>query len=223
MRVLIIENSPRQIASAKAWIKEVEGEHEVVLVNTWCDADRQIGLSRPRDTKPFDLVMTDLYMPLTANDVPLVFSQEFKDSHPDSKMPVVVLPAYEHPVGLSAAVLAISLNYARMVAIVTDTNHHNDPMSSTLDAIQINWYPSRTEGKIVIARYPPVSSIVYWDARSCRLGFYDPATGIDYPSGDEALAANGDRHGGFPCCVKNWGEVFRVCKAHLEGVRESQK
>lgn len=124
MRILIIENDPRHIATAEQFAAEVSGEHEVVIKTTI-----EEGIKECR--RRYDVLLTDLWLPTPKCNERGEFlgvRPAIEQTKEDAAWDIVG----QMPAGLSCALAALAWS-VQSVAIVTDSNHHNDRLTATLD------------------------------------------------------------------------------------------
>ncbi|MDP3899934.1 MAG: response regulator [bacterium] len=134
MKILVIEDSPRNIASARLTL----ADHELTI----CDNIQAAYDVLSDKTQSFDVVLTDLFLPLGSFEGAM--SRRYENS-PDNQLPA----------GLVFAIKAI--NREMPCVICTDANHHTDWICALLDLINngLGPYPEDRKRKIVYveARY----------------------------------------------------------------------
>lgn len=108
MKILVIDDNPVHLAAAKAQL----GEHDLWTANSY---DR--GQELLQDKHDFDVVLTDLLMPASSQQMA-----------PESKG----LAGQEMPIGIFLALLAAK-NGAKLVAVHSDSCHHSHPASACFD------------------------------------------------------------------------------------------
>jgi hypothetical protein len=110
MRILVVDDSLRHLEAARQSL----ADHELTLVDSYTAA--QILLQKGA---PFDAVLSDLMMP----------------AEPQTLGPEgLKFLGHQIPIGFVVALLAARVGVKR-IAVVTDANHHNHPMSAALDWI----------------------------------------------------------------------------------------
>jgi CheY-like chemotaxis protein len=119
MKILIIEDKPKHILSAEKFAKECG--HEVVIVDNYDDANKALNRKYENgEFKPFDydMVMTDLFLPASKDNLPADVYKTFE--------------GVEQPYGIALMLKAITQG-AKKAGILTDSNHHTNPMTNALD------------------------------------------------------------------------------------------
>ena len=143
MKILVIDDQPYNRASAK--LLENDG-HEVTIVGTIKDAFQY--LPYPHRTTSFDLVMTDLFMPIEG------YRRTLRSD--------IELPSGAIPVGLIFAIA--SSNAGLPTIIVTDKNHHTDVICTLLKLIESQRMDvSVRSGKICVQRADSSPLLHPWD------------------------------------------------------------
>lgn len=121
MRILIIEDDEKHILSAKKFAQECG--HEVTIVTSYDEAEKALcgddRMAREEPIKNFDVVMTDLFLPCSAEGL----------GDPGTFWLV------DQPYGLTLALLAMRTG-VKAVGIFTDGNHHSHPMIWALDTLR---------------------------------------------------------------------------------------
>ena len=115
MRILLIDDNAKNRAGAKDLLGD---KHKLVILDTYVEA-RDMLTSGQR----FDVVLVDLMLPVVPA-VGMNLSLEAVEKYHGQEMPL----------GLTLAFLALKLGYKK-VGIVTNTNHHDHPMSAALDIL----------------------------------------------------------------------------------------
>jgi CheY-like chemotaxis protein len=128
MKILVIDDQPRNVASAHATLAGLD----YTVVSTIKEAFEILD-----GEKRFDVLLTDLWLPRGS----------FRGAMHDGDSSETPIPA-----GLVFALRALNLDMK--VAIVTDSNHHQDRLCSILDLVR--------HGKNTCT-----SDIVYVEARWC--------------------------------------------------------
>jgi len=121
MKILIIEDKEMHRKSAEVTL----ASHDVTIVDSFDKAKDQmnlIGVKGSQRTFPYEVVLTDMMMPMCQS----VLTQNFN-------------PVEQVPYGFVIALKA-TLCGAKFVAMVTDTNHHKGAMSAALDSLGDSYY-----------------------------------------------------------------------------------
>ncbi len=113
MRILVIDDQPRNIASARETLKG----HEVITIDTIAEAFRVLKEGRVHGV---DAVLTDLFMPLGG------FQGAMSSPESDPSLPL--------PAGLAFALRTVNLGIRTV--ILSDSDHHRDWICSLLDLIR---------------------------------------------------------------------------------------
>ena len=116
MKILVVDDKPIHRRSAK---KLEELGHAVVLESCYMDVFNR------KDLETFDVALIDLMMP--AEDYAL--GQKAMEEHLGKEIPI----GY-------ALVFRLAMAFIRRIAVVTDGNHHHDPMVATMDYLQRGIY-----------------------------------------------------------------------------------
>jgi CheY-like chemotaxis protein len=115
LKILVFDDNKVNRAAAKAQLKA----HKLTVVSTYDEAEELLRVEDYEDEKviypDFDVVLTDLLVPASGLG---------SCDH---------LVGEEMPVGIFIALLAAK-NNVKKVAVLTDSNHHEHPASSCLDA-----------------------------------------------------------------------------------------
>jgi CheY-like chemotaxis protein len=132
MRVLLLDDNLRH---RRAGTKQLEAlGHEVIAL---CD----YGEARQRaKTEKFDVALIDLLMPAESTTLGIEACKEFVGREIAIGFPMV---------------LELSRYGIKMIAVATDTNHHNHPMSAVVD-----WFHSdvlEVNGARVLIMHAPMS------------------------------------------------------------------
>lgn len=120
MRILIIEDKEKHILSAEKFAQECE--HEVTIARSYAEAEVALcgddHFGRENPVKNFEVVMTDMFLP--TSPIGLGRPQDFMET--------------EQPYGLTLLLLAMKTG-VKAVGILTDGNHHQNPMTWALDTL----------------------------------------------------------------------------------------
>lgn len=116
MDILVFDDNAIHRRAAQAILKG----HNLTVVGTYDEAQQAI-----RTTK-FDVVMTDLLVPVPDNLCHTTKAKAFAGQ--------------EMPLGTTIALLALAFG-TKMVAVVTDSDHHSHPASAALDAFARYGFP----------------------------------------------------------------------------------
>lgn len=124
MRILVADDMPANLESARQTL----AGHDLTLCGTVEEACHALGFRAPSApatvTEPFDAVLTDLWMPMPLPERSKLLGVHF------SKRDTGGLA----PVGLIFALRAVNQG-TRFVAILTDSDHHTDPLVTVMDLI----------------------------------------------------------------------------------------
>lgn len=117
MKILVFDDSLMNQRSARVQLKD----HDLTIVGTYDEAQSALtsmkfGKVNP-DFQKFDVVLTDLMVPASRQSL---------------GGPATQLAGQEMPLGSIIALKALSVG-VKMVALVTDTNHHDHPASAAID------------------------------------------------------------------------------------------
>ena len=110
MRILVVDDSLRHLDAARKCL----AEHELTLVDSYGEAMKLLA-----PNAPFDAVLSDLMMP----------------AEPQTLGPEgYKFLGHQMPIGFVVAFRAAQAGVKR-IAVITDANHHNHPISAALDWI----------------------------------------------------------------------------------------
>ena len=116
MKILVVDDNENHRKAAQVLLRN----HEVTVAGTYAEGERCLESETP------DVVLTDLLVP------PVVMhngtERDFGEKFPDEKFS-------EMPLGTIFALLALKKGI-KMVAVVTDANHHKHPASAALDSFR---------------------------------------------------------------------------------------
>ncbi|MEI8337552.1 MAG: hypothetical protein WCF92_00200 [bacterium] len=115
-RILVIDDTPKHIASAKICL----AGHNLITVTSYEEAMEVL------NNEKFDVVLTDLHLPMSSKTMGSKF-----------KLGELV------PYGI-LLMLEASRQGAKLVAVVTDLSHHDDPFSAAFD--HYSRFPISIEG-----------------------------------------------------------------------------
>lgn len=110
MKILVIDDSKKHRAEAE----RLRATHEVTILSGYVEAIRLL-----KTESGFDVVLADLLMPAEAQTLGQKGLQYL---------------GHEIPIGFALLFVAASTN-VKHVAIATDTNHHDHPISAAVDWI----------------------------------------------------------------------------------------
>jgi len=110
--VLVVDDSFANLAAAE---QQLGGEYDVTT------AHRYLRARKIMEERTFDMILTDLYMPTECAGLTQAAAEEYGGRL--------------IPVGLPIALQAKSLGVQR-IAVVSDGNHHNHPISWALDPVR---------------------------------------------------------------------------------------
>jgi CheY-like chemotaxis protein len=137
LRVLVVDDSRAHLAAA---VEQLSADHEVTTTDSYEEALEKIR------AETYDAVLSDLMMPAE----PHALGTEG-------------LKHLGHPVAIGFVVaLCAARAGVQMVAVITDANHHNHPMSAALDFLgPANWHhggtpPFQVNGARVIVAHAPL-------------------------------------------------------------------
>jgi len=137
MKILVVDDNSRQRAAAQAQLGE---EHDLILLDNYEDAIKLL-----KSDTDLDVLLSDLLMPAEPHAL-----------GPDG----FKFLGQEVPIGFVLALRAAMVG-VKKIAVITDTNHHNHPMSAALDWINpAYWHGDRTEllainnSQVLIAHAP---------------------------------------------------------------------
>ena len=137
MRILVLDDSKKHLAAAE----ETLAGHELTLVDSYGEAFRLLAPGAP-----FDAVLSDLLMPAEADTLGPEGMKFF---------------GHQMPIGLVMVFAAVQAGVKR-VAVITDANHHNHPMSAALDILGRVWWDNdvvqtfKIDGASVIIAHAPL-------------------------------------------------------------------
>ena len=114
MRILVVDDNPAHLAAAK---EQLGKEHEPTLLDSYEPALELLSRSTDLSPPPFDALLCDLLMPAE----PMTLGPEGMQ-----------YLGHEMPIGLVLAIRAATAG-VQLVAVITDANHHNHPMSAAVD------------------------------------------------------------------------------------------
>lgn len=116
MKILVIDDTRVNLEAAK---QTISSQHELTLASSYDEAYKL--LEKPKDggPPPFDVVLTDLLMP----------AGSVQQGGEGAKY-----VGQEMPVGFALALMAV-LHGAKLVAVVTDLDHHKHPAAAMLDRL----------------------------------------------------------------------------------------
>ncbi|MCX6716008.1 MAG: hypothetical protein NT077_03245 [Candidatus Taylorbacteria bacterium] len=129
LRILVIDDTPENIASAKHGL----AGHRLITVTGYQDAMDTLGREK------FDVVLTDLHLPMSSRTMGNKF-----------RLGELV------PYGILLMVEAARQG-ARHVAVVTDLGHHDDPFSAAFD--HYSRFPVKIEGAKVVMMHAPMKDL----------------------------------------------------------------
>lgn len=213
MKILIIEDTDRNVSPEALAGLEM---HEVTIVQNYADAivalkanggKTNVARLHPSemDRHDFDVVLTDLYLPLGA---------DFQSNYYVSGKRVT--PEGIHPVGQVLAMAA--LNWAAktpFIAILTDASHHADFLSSLLDTQNVGADSCCREGCEERGGCCHPGKIYKFDANDYHAGCIGKETGTWYK--EEHMVPKKEKSGPwdhFPgpiesiLFIKNWAVVL---------------
>jgi len=137
MKILVIDDNPLHREAAKAQL----AEHDLTIVDNYDEARKLIlngGFRISESQHSFDVVLTDLLMPVT------------EKTHGNYEQG---LTGQEMPLGIFLALLAIG-GGAKYVGLITDANHHKNPLAACLDDFEpykvLDFIP---ETKVIFKNY----------------------------------------------------------------------
>lgn len=182
MKILVIDDMPRNTASARATLTG----HEVTVVD---NIKQAYGLLRTFGAKQFDVVLTDLFLP--RGDFRGSFNSEYSETAEQSWVDA----SHPLPAGLVFALAAA--NVGIRAVICTDTSHHEDWICSLLDMLHPPFNKEEKPGDhkvaYVEARSVPMKSL--WDEERKEL---KPCENPDYDNVVKDWHAAMKRSGIFP-------------------------
>ncbi|MCX6793216.1 MAG: response regulator [Candidatus Falkowbacteria bacterium] len=153
MKILIIDDNNDNLEAAKKLLTD----HEVITANSYEAAEELLigddHFSRRKDSnvpvENFDLVITDLFMPASPTGLG------------DKSM-----AGQETPYGFVLALLCLRLGINK-IAIMTDSNHHKNPISWALDNLGGN---DSKPFKVNETTMLFASNLIIWDNQRCDQG-----------------------------------------------------
>ena len=190
MRILVIDDKQKHRDSALQTLKG----HELVIASRF---DQAMGLLTKE--AGFDAVLTDMIMPTQLKPGP---RQMY---NPDIPAP------YGFVIALRAAQLGV-----RMVAMITDQNHHNGPMSAALDYLSRYYYPEEYIGEHCISTGNGVMLFVHAPV----IKEYMENAVCHYCNADGSYCTACDENGRITGNVyhrKDWGKVLGDLVAVADG------
>lgn len=110
MKILIVEDNPRHQEAARNQLKD----HEISIVDNWPKARDLL------EEGGFEAVLSDLMLPST---------HEMLSDEAEKKFPLGTLM----PLGFIVALHACLIQGMKYVAVISDSDHHSDPISAGLD------------------------------------------------------------------------------------------
>lgn len=128
MNVLVIENDPRHIHSAKESLK---GHNLTVLQS----ADQAFEMFERNPEFSFDAVLIDMQMPNS--------NREGGNQRSLDK---------ESPYGLNFIWRAAAMQSVKYIGLLSDGNHHNSPMSAAFDGFPLNQIFQLNQAKVIFCR-----------------------------------------------------------------------
>lgn len=111
MRILIVEDNNKHKEGAR---EQLGGKHELKIVDNWPSAKDEIKKFKP------DVVLTDLMLPSTTD----MLSDKAIIKYPQGTI---------MPLGFIVALHAALASSVKGIALLTDRDHHSDPVSAGLD------------------------------------------------------------------------------------------
>lgn len=144
---------------------------------------------------PYDAVLLDLLMPATRN----------QQGHEGSRLVGELMPY-----GYSLALFAIQ-NGASKVAILTETNHHQHPMSAALDGLKLGKVMSVNGSSFLLARELSVK-LTHDDAVCADCGGSGKRTGY----GKESNCWLCDGSGKETIYAKDWAKLLELLMGKAE-------
>ncbi|MDO8598650.1 MAG: response regulator [bacterium] len=136
MRILVVDDNRRHLEAAR---EQLGQEHEITCLDAYEDA-----IERLR-TEPPEVLLADLLMPAE----PYMLG-------PDGLRYL----GHEMPIGLILALIAARAGVGR-IAVITDANHHNHPMSAAVDWINPAYWSAEStrtlrveDARVLIAHAP---------------------------------------------------------------------
>ena len=121
MNILIIEDKEKHILSAEKFA--TESGHSVTIATTYDEAEKALcgedHFGRKDPVTNFDVVLTDMFLPASRSG--LADPSEFRGT--------------EQPYGLSFMLLAMRTG-VKTIGLLTDGNHHANPMIWALDTLR---------------------------------------------------------------------------------------
>lgn len=186
MRILVIEDSEKHVESAKMTLSS----HELTIIGSFDEFRKAFGGENIIETPPFDVVLTDMNMPMgKRNPYGSNYDREKAES-------------YGLIIALKAAMAGI-----KFVALLTDANHHNDGMSSALGDLHGAYY-----GDFIKTSPHRVGNKNFFNINGARVAFlhapfYKDRKAADlpeYPCPDEMTSSEKNEWE----LRKDWGRVL---------------
>lgn len=208
MRILVVEDKAPHRKSAE----ETLAGHEVTIVDSFDKAMEIL----PKDSAPFEAVLTDMMMPMSRKTL----------------APGVFNPSEQVPYGFIIALKA-TLCGAKFVAMVTDTNHHEGAMSAAIDHLGQAYYRDGFKpnfvvngAKVMFVHTPFVVDVVPKSCPSC-----DGTGRCEYCEGTgKTTQAVADKYPGYRSCVgqnciqcRNSNGKCSGCNGTGDGTRHERK
>lgn len=116
LRILVVDDNPRHLEAAR---DQLGDKNELVCLDNYEEAIARLRSSSSTEKK-FHILLSDLLMPA---ETPTLGSKGMK------------FLGHEMPIGLILALRA-SMADVDGIVVITDTNHHNHPMSAAIDWVR---------------------------------------------------------------------------------------
>jgi CheY-like chemotaxis protein len=109
MKILLVDDNARHRRAGEQQLKALG--HEVVALSGYSDVPERVR------TESFDAALLDLLMPAE----PMMLGDKARAKHVGEEM------------GIGFALLLTLAGHVKLIAVATDTNHHDHPMSALVD------------------------------------------------------------------------------------------